>query len=132
MKPYLIVLKSVQLEACVAFYQSLGIAFEQASHDEKTIHYTTKMDSLVWELYPVNEGEQASNNRLGFQLSPEQGYGKIEASDGRIIYFHKNSILGAEFDKLEVGTEVRFAEEQGERGPQASTVHVIGKHHLVS
>lgn len=72
MKPYLIVLKSVQLEACVAFYQSLGIAFEQASHDEKTIHYTTKMDSLVWELYPVNEGEQASNNRLGFQLSPEQ------------------------------------------------------------
>jgi hypothetical protein len=26
---------------------------------------------------------------------------------------------------------VRFDEEAGERGPQASTVHVIGKHHIV-
>jgi hypothetical protein len=28
---------------------------------------------------------------------------------------------------LEIGTEVRFAEEQGEEGPQASTVHIVGK-----
>jgi hypothetical protein len=26
---------------------------------------------------------------------------------------------------------VRFDEEMGDRGPQASTVHVVGKHHIV-
>jgi cold shock CspA family protein len=65
------------------------------------------------------------------ELFTEEGYGKIESSDGREIYFHKNSVLNADFDKLEVGAEVRFAEEEGDRGPQASTVKVVGKHHVV-
>lgn len=59
-------------------------------------------------------------------------YGRIETPDGRLVYFHKNSVAGGDFDHLDVGTEVRFVEEQGELGPQASTVHVIGKHHVVS
>ena len=39
--------------------------------------------------------------------------------------------MDADFDRLEIGAEVRFAEEPGELGPQASTVHVVGKHHIV-
>lgn len=31
------------------------------------------------------------------------------------------------FRGLEVGPEVRFAEEEGEKGPQASTVSLVGK-----
>jgi cold shock CspA family protein/ribosome-associated translation inhibitor RaiA len=58
------------------------------------------------------------------RLEPELDYGFLEASDGREIYFHRNSVLEAGFDKLEVGAEVRFVEEEGERGPQASTVTV--------
>ena len=65
------------------------------------------------------------------ELFTEEGFGKIESSDGREIYFHKNSVLKADFDKLEVGAEVRFVEEEGDRGPQASTVKVVGKHHVV-
>ena len=61
----------------------------------------------------------------------EQGYGFIRADDGREIYFHRNAVLNDEFDRLLVGAEVRFDEEAGERGPQATTVHVIGKHHIV-
>jgi len=64
------------------------------------------------------------------QLFIDKGYGKIEASDGREIYFHKNSVLSADFNKLEIGTEVRFAEEDGDLGPQASTVNVVGKRHV--
>ena len=60
-----------------------------------------------------------------------EDYGFIATPDGREVYFHRNSLLGESFDKLEVGTEVRFAEERGEKGPQASTVKLIGKHHLV-
>jgi cold shock CspA family protein len=40
-------------------------------------------------------------------------------------------VIDAEFDKLATGTAVRFDMEMGERGPQATTVHVIGKHHIV-
>jgi len=65
------------------------------------------------------------------QLFPQNDYGIIETADGREIYFHRNSILDANFDKLEEGTSVRFNEEMGDNGPQASTVHIEGKHHII-
>jgi ribosomal subunit interface protein len=64
-------------------------------------------------------------------LHPEQDYGRIATPEGREIYFHRNSVVNADFDRLKVGLEVRFSEEAGDLGPQASTVHVVGKHHLV-
>ena len=39
--------------------------------------------------------------------------------------------VDADFDSLEIGSEVRFADESGDKGPQASTVHLIGKRHIV-
>lgn len=63
------------------------------------------------------------------ELYPD--YGKIATADGRLVYFHKNSVIDADFAQIEIGAEVRFAEEPGELGPQATTVHVIGKHHVV-
>jgi cold shock CspA family protein len=36
-------------------------------------------------------------------------------------------VLNAEFDELEVGMEVRFHEEPGDQGPQASTVALTGR-----
>ncbi len=65
------------------------------------------------------------------RLMPDEDYGIIESSDGREIYFHRNSVLNDEFDNLDIGSEVRYAEEPGEEGPQASTVVMIGKHHIV-
>jgi cold shock CspA family protein/ribosome-associated translation inhibitor RaiA len=59
------------------------------------------------------------------ELNPSEDFGRIETDDGRLIYFHRHSVLGHPFDKLTTGTEVRFSEEPGDRGPQASTVHVI-------
>lgn len=57
--------------------------------------------------------------------------GFIETADGREIYFHRNSVLDDAFNALSVGSEVRFVEEMGDKGPQASTVRAIGKHHLL-
>ena len=67
------------------------------------------------------------------RIFPYEGYGFIESSDGREIYFHKNSVLARGFDRLEVGQEVRLVVAEGEsaQGPQATTVDPIGKHHLV-
>jgi cold shock CspA family protein len=62
------------------------------------------------------------------KLFPEEGYGFIRTiGDDQQIYFHRNSVLHDGFDRLGVGTEVRFAAEQGEEGPQASSVQLVGK-----
>ena len=59
-------------------------------------------------------------------------YGRIQTPDGREIYFHRNSVVNSDFDQLEPGLEVRFSEEPGDEGPQATSVQLIGKHHLAS
>ena len=60
------------------------------------------------------------------RLHAENGYGFIATPDGHEVYFHRNSVVDGDFDRLAIGDEVRFSEEAGERGPQASTVHVAG------
>jgi len=64
------------------------------------------------------------------KLAPEHDHGFIAVSDGREIYFHRNSVADAKFDNLKVGQEVRFSESVGEKGPQATFVRVVGKHHV--
>ena len=69
----------------------------------------------------VKVHEEAPLARVS-KLFPSDGYGFLETPDGREIYFHGHSVLGGGFSHLEIGTEVRFAEEDGDKGPQASTV----------
>lgn len=57
------------------------------------------------------------------------GFGFIRTADDREIYFHSNAVLNGQYDHLEIGSEVRFSEEMGEKGPQASTIEVVGKKH---
>jgi ribosomal subunit interface protein len=67
---------------------------------------------------------------IGFvrRLYPEGDYGFIETPDGREIYFHRNSVKGnGGFDHLTPDLEVRFVEEEGEKGPQATVVLPLGK-----
>lgn len=59
------------------------------------------------------------------RLFNDEGYGFIETVDGRELFFHKNSVIHNEFEVLKIGTGVNFTEEQGEKGPQASTVQII-------
>lgn len=68
-----------------------------------------------------------SENARGWirELDAGGGSGRIETADGRLIYFHRNSVVGGRFKDLTTGMQVRFAEEAGDLGPQASTVHVI-------
>ncbi|MEB3278017.1 MAG: HPF/RaiA family ribosome-associated protein [Lyngbya sp.] len=62
------------------------------------------------------------------QIFPEEGYGFLRTVDeDREIYFHKNSVLHNDFERLTVGTGVRYVEEEGEKGPQATTVQIVNK-----
>ena len=66
------------------------------------------------------------------RLLAEQDCGFISTPDGGEVYFHRNSVANGGFDKLTVGDEVRFVAQEAEsaKGPQASTVVPLGKHHL--
>ncbi len=57
--------------------------------------------------------------------TPAGRSGVIETRDGREIYFHQNSVIGAGLSRLRTGADVTFVEEQGDKGPQASTVNVL-------
>lgn len=70
---------------------------------------------------------QATRHARVSKLFPEEEFGFLETPDGREIYFHRNSVLEPGFGHIEVGAEVYFAEEEGEKGPQASTVKLVGK-----
>ncbi|MCF6158959.1 MAG: HPF/RaiA family ribosome-associated protein [wastewater metagenome] len=72
----------------------------------------------------VKHHEEPPRARIS-TLFPDKGYGFLTTFDGREIYFHQNSVLNHDFKRLELGMEVRFAEEMGEKGPQASSVTVV-------
>jgi cold shock CspA family protein len=61
------------------------------------------------------------------QLFPEEGYGFLRDLDGQEIYFHRNSVLNDDFDRLTLGTGVHCFVQEGDEGPQASTVQIVSK-----
>ena len=86
------------------------IELNEKQHDQVKHHPQQEMGAIVTKLFK------------------EQGYGFIKTLDtGREIYFHQNSVIHGDFDRIEVGTGVQFAETLGQMGPQASTVHIIDK-----
>jgi len=58
------------------------------------------------------------------RVFPGSGYGFLEDTGGREIYFHRNSVVNGSFDALAPGAKVQFTEESGLEGPQASIVVV--------
>ena len=77
-----------------------------------------------WDVKRHNGTPHARVKKLMEGDAPGQGYGFLETHDGREIYFHEHSVLNGHFRRLEIGSEVRFAEEDGDKGPQASTVAI--------
>jgi cold shock CspA family protein/ribosome-associated translation inhibitor RaiA len=51
-------------------------------------------------------------------------HGFVRTIDGRDVYFHANSVIG-DFEELGVGMGVAFEEEEGDQGPQATSVRII-------
>ena len=72
----------------------------------------------------VKSHETTPNARIS-KLFPAEGYGFLETPGGREIYFHRNSVLDQGFARLQIGTVVTFVEEDGDEGPQASTVKLV-------
>ena len=80
--------------------------------------YSHRQDGFVKALTESTEGEVKS-------IFPKEGYGFLKAADESEIYFTKASVLDGHFARLRSGTRVRYVEELGDKGPQASSVAVI-------
>ncbi len=94
-------------------------AFDRASRQLKEI--MEKQHDEVKE-HPMQEA-----TAIVEKIFKDKGYGFLRTIDNQEIYFHKNSVLHDDFDRLEIGTGVRFVEKQGEKGIQASSVYIINK-----
>jgi ribosome-associated translation inhibitor RaiA len=79
----------------------------------------------------VHEGER-EYARIE-RLYPEQDYGFIETRERLNIYFHRDVVRDADFDALEIGSEVLYtlAPDEGPMGPMASSVWLLGSDHPV-
>ena len=86
--------------------QILSITTEQKG--ERKVHPEQQVSAMVTKLFA------------------DQGYGFLkEVSTGKEVYFHRNSVINDDFDRLTVGSGVRYKETLGEMGPQATTVQLL-------
>ena len=60
-------------------------------------------------------------------FSSEKGYGFISPSDGSDdVFVHFSKIEGSGFKTLDEGAKVQYETEPGQKGPQATSVTVVG------
>lgn len=108
----------------------------ESQHSQKNLHAAIQdaFKSARRRLQDFARKQRGDTKRLAVrptarvtQVFPEMGYGFLATPDGREIYFHKDSVLRQAFPRMAPGTSVTFAEEAGERGPQASSVRIASK-----
>jgi cold shock CspA family protein len=86
-------------------------------------------DTVRKDRHLVKRHEEPASGRVT-QIFPTADYGFLVTPEGREVYFHRHSVLEEAFDQLDIGSEVRFSEEAGDRGPQASSLRMVGPRHV--
>ena len=59
------------------------------------------------------------------KLIRERGFGFIDDTDGRKVFFHRSSLVGGTFDDLKEDQEVEFEVENSPKGPRALNVKIL-------
>ena len=67
----LLVLRCQNIETSKEFYEKLGLTFVQEQHGKDPIHYSSYVGEMVMELYPLKDGYNVENSRLGFNVELE-------------------------------------------------------------
>lgn len=72
----------------------------------------------------VKAHEEIAQHGKILRLFPEKDFGFLETPDGLEVYFHAHAVKKGKFTSLTPGQAVKFAMEEGEKGPQATWVRV--------
>ena len=59
-------------------------------------------------------------------FNADRGYGFIAVEAGPDVFVHVSAITGGGYRSLEEGQKLKFDISQGQKGPQAEHVRVIG------
>jgi cold shock protein len=59
-------------------------------------------------------------------FNSEKGYGFISQEDGPDVFVHFSAIQGEGYRNLEENQRVEFDLTQGQKGPQAANVKIVG------
>lgn len=102
----------------------LGVAIREAFDAARR-----RLEDHVRELRRAVKVHEVAPRGHVTKLDANEGYGFLTTPEGDEVYFHRNSVLDSGFDRLKIGTEVRFSPEIGDRGPQASSVAIIHPRH---
>ena len=88
---------------------------------------TRRLRKLVAQQHgKVKSHEAQQVGAVVHKLFPQEGYGFLRTTDTQDeVYFHRNCVLHGDFERLSVGTGVRYTAEEGRRGEQATTVQVV-------
>jgi cold shock CspA family protein len=62
------------------------------------------------------------------EITHDKDFGFLLTKEGGLLYFHRNSLLNGDFDRLERGDEVHYVEDVGDTGPIATKVRVKPTH----
>lgn len=118
--------------------REIAVSREPSPHSDGHDLDTTVRDAFdearrqLEDLARVRRGDVKAHEPLAHgrvaRIMAGEGYGFLETPDGREIYFHRHSVRNGGFDRLEPGAEVVFSEEEGDKGPQATTVRASGRH----
>ncbi|OGC78745.1 MAG: hypothetical protein A2145_03405 [candidate division Zixibacteria bacterium RBG_16_40_9] len=55
----------------------------------------------------------------------DKGFGFIEATDGREVFFHRSELIGLEMEALSEGDSLTFEVVKGKKGPQATQIKKV-------
>jgi ribosomal subunit interface protein len=97
-------------------YAAIDAAFDDAGRRLK--------DFVQRQRGSVREHERARHAAVA-KLFPNEGYGFLQTAEGEELYFHRNAVLDGAFDRMKVGSRVRFVEDESAPGPHASTVALL-------
>jgi len=58
------------------------------------------------------------------KLVRDRGFGFIDDTDGREVFFHQSALEGIQFDALADGQAVEFEVEKSDKGPRAISIRI--------
>ncbi len=71
MKINLLVIRTPNPKALAQFYEKLGLQFDYHRHGKGPYHYTTQINEIIFEIYPLMKNQTQADHtlRLGFTVS---------------------------------------------------------------
>ena len=97
-------------------YVAIRDSFDAAKR--KLEDYVRKRSGFRSKHHPTTESGEV------VRLFYDDGYGFIQTSDNREVYFSQDSVNKSGWETVDVGSKVRFTEAEGDKGPYAISVTV--------